>query len=473
MTSLFKETFVADGVANVFFFTGQDENGDALSLNLETVEITIDGNVLVEGVDFSVDRPNASFDLSGGSSPYSPPIVANETTIYAQAGRDFNVDPTIIEKMKYWHIFGGDNDTRVFLAGNPDIPNQDYRSDLTEDGIPDATYFPVDNVDIVGDKSDPILGYSTQYGSQVVHKEREIWVGDLDIDVTTNIYAFRRRPITDNVLFVAPDSIAVIENKPMFVTKKGAYQYVGATGVRDERNVEHKSDRIDKNVDPIGRDGLLQLANLEACVAVDFQEKYIIYNSVNEVAWVYDYRYLSSDESGELVGEWFVWTECPYDRAAVVNEIMYTGDNSLGVVYKYGDEINDTRNSTEQAIDSYIDTKLHTFDTYSELKLIDKVFYSMKAAIRTSADMYIRTDINGNSWQYIDTNANSIYTYGSQFTYGDPFTYGGNIFPDTKRDKIRLKKANFLQVRLRNDKLDETMGILSMVYKFLYQREVK
>jgi len=460
MTPKFKQTWVADGAASLFQFDGLDDSGTPIPLDAAEVVVTINlSTTLVETVDFTVNRTNATIDFSGGSAPYGVPT--DEDLVEAQAERTEAGNTEKINKMTIFHVFGGANDTRVFLAGNSDIPNVDYRS-----GIDDATYIPVNNFDAVGDKSDPILGYATQYTTQVVFKHREIYVAALEYDSTTGIFLLKRKPVTYNVLFSATDSIEIIDNSPTFVTEKGIYKYVGGTGVKDERNIKHISDRIDRNFDIIGRQGILQSGELDKYIAIDYDQKYMLFNPELEIAWVYDYRYL--DNKG--VGEWFIWTNMPFNCVKLIDGLIYLGSKTDNKVYVFDNQL---YNDNEAAIDAYMDTKLFTFDTYTSLKLIDKIFYTLKSEVSTSATLFIRTDVNDNLFSEIETGSASLLTYGESFTYGEDFTYGANIFPIVITEKIRIKKANFLQVRLKNDVLDEKMGIISIDLKFNYQREVK
>lgn len=57
------------------------------------------------------------------------------------------------------------NDTRVFLSGNPDEPDCDWQS-----GLYDPTYFPDTGYTRMGTDASVIVGYLKQYESQVVVK---------------------------------------------------------------------------------------------------------------------------------------------------------------------------------------------------------------------------------------------------------------------------------------------------------------
>ena len=70
-----------------------------------------------------------------------------------------------INKCRFAGLYGGKNDTRVFLSGNPDEPDCDWQS-----GLYDPTYFPDTGYTRMGTDASAIVGYLKQYESQVVVK---------------------------------------------------------------------------------------------------------------------------------------------------------------------------------------------------------------------------------------------------------------------------------------------------------------
>ena len=52
-------------------------------------------------------------------------------------------------------------------------------------------------------------------------------------------------------------------------------------------------------------------------------------------------------------------------------------------------------------------------------------------------------------------------------------TYGANLFPQEVPNKVKAKKIVYFQMELRNEALDESLGILSTGLKYRYQGEEK
>ncbi|MFQ9126174.1 MAG: hypothetical protein ACLR4Z_04360 [Butyricicoccaceae bacterium] len=78
-----------------------------------------------------------------------------------------------INRCRIAGLYGGKNDTRVFLAGNPDEPHCDWQS-----GLYDPTYFPDTGFARMGTEASAIAGYLKQYESQIIVKTGGAQGGD-------------------------------------------------------------------------------------------------------------------------------------------------------------------------------------------------------------------------------------------------------------------------------------------------------
>ena len=206
-------------------------------------------------------------------------------------------------------IFGGENDTRVFLGGNAAAPATDYYSDLY-----DPTYFAADAYTTIGSDDDPIMAYSLQYDTMIIHKKRSTWNRRFEIVDGKALYSIR--PVNDYVGVFAPKSVQLLDNAPVMLTENGVYCLVGGK-VRDERNMEHISERVDKR--------LLQEGNLEKAVSFDFQGLYGL--GLNDKVYLYDYRRK----------EWLYWEGIPAISFLATDERLYFG-SADGRIYLFCQE---------------------------------------------------------------------------------------------------------------------------------------
>jgi len=169
-------------------------------------------------------------------------------------------------------LFGGDNDTRVFMAGNPsaEFKNVRFHSELY-----DPSYFPDVNFTKIGSDNASIKGFAKQFNTQVILKEKRdndtpIWSSNYYLSTADGTVSFPVQPINDSVGCNASDSIQMVENTPYYLDSLKGVHLLAMTNVRDQRNVKRISDEINKL--------LLAESSIE-----------------NAQSAVYKYRYMLSD----------------------------------------------------------------------------------------------------------------------------------------------------------------------------------
>jgi hypothetical protein len=185
------------------------------------------------------------------------------------AGKTVSGAPEKIKNCTFSVAFGGSNDTRMFLSGNPNMPEYAFRS-----GLYDPTYFPENGFYKYPER---VKGFSKQYDYLVVHREGGIHQITYSMSDTGTV-SFPSKPINDEVGTIATQSIQIIENNPVFLSKDGVYMLT-ASNVRDERNVTHISLTVDRK--------LLLESGLNQAVSIDYDKKYWL--AVNGKVYVLDY----------------------------------------------------------------------------------------------------------------------------------------------------------------------------------------
>lgn len=423
----FKDSFSGDGAA-------VDYQLSLTNLDATTVKATVDNVAQTEGTDFTVDRINGKVTFTTApTTGTNNVIITAYKTIAGFADR--------IKKSKFHAIFGGTNDTRVFVA---------KENIVRRSGLFDPTYFPENGF---YEYSQTVKGFSKQYDYLIVEMERS--KRQIGFELVNGEPSFPSKPINDQVGTLAPYSMQIIENNPVSLSKDGVYMLVGSN-VRDERNVIHISEQVD--------DKLLLEANLENAVSVEFDQKYWL--AINGNVYVLDYTKKNTNPYGEWV---------PYDNihASCFLEIdrqLYFGSDSEGLIYRFKDkEEQEAYHDDGMPITAYWVSKVYSFGADEKRKLVEKVFFSLRPDIRTSADLYVTTDRK--TRKKIDTTRMDLIDY--RYLDYSKWSYYSNIFPQETRTKVKAKKIVYFQMELRNELLDESMGILSIALKYQYQGEVK
>jgi hypothetical protein len=422
----FKETFSGDNTGKDFYLSLKDLDATPVTAKVDNVD-------KVEGTDFTVDRATGKVSFTG-----TPPTGTNNVEVTAfktQAGF-----PERIKKCTFHVLFGGTNDTRVFVSGNPDLPNHMWRS-----GLYDPTYFPENGFYKVGSDREKITGFVKQYDFLVIEKESS--KGNMQYQLDNGEPSFPIKPLNDHVGTIAPKTIQVIENNPISLGKTGVH-ILTQSNVRDERNIVHVSANVDRK--------LLSEPNLKEAISIDFDRKYWL--AVNNKVYVYDYG----------INEWYIYDNIPASCFLELDGTLYFGGEGRLYRFKKESELNPfTDDGTP--INAYWKSKYFTFEADHLRKVVDRVFFSMKPYTRTSADIYYTTDKKVSN--LVKTKRMDMMDF-SMFEFPF-FSFVRSTFPQEVMVKIKAKKITHFQIKIVNNKPDESLGLLSLGIKFRYGSEVK
>lgn len=424
----FKESFSGDGVAKVF----------KLSLtNLDSTPITgtVDNQPMVEGTNFTADRVTGTITFNG-----IPAKGTNNITVTAYKTQA-NL-PNMIKNCRFNVLYGGSNDTRVFVSGNPNYKNRIWRSDLHN-----PAYFPENGFYQIGADNEAITGFSKQYDTLIIEKERS--KATITYTLAENgLSSFPSKPLNDQIGTTAPKSIQIIENNPVSLTRTGVHMLV-QSNVRDERNVQHISSNVDAR--------LLAETNLEAAISVDFQRKYWL--AINGRVYIYDYA----------IGEWYIYDNIPATCFIIYENNLYFGTNN-GLVYRFSSE-NESNPYMDDTtpINAYWTSKYMSFEAEHLKKNVDRIFFSIRPAAQTSVDVYYET--NKKISELIKTKSAGRFSFLElSFPY---FSFNRSVFPQPFAVRFKAKKITHFQLRLVNNKPYESLGLLSLAIKFSYGSQVK
>lgn len=229
---------------------------------------------------------------------------------------------------RYNMFYGGENDTKIFLWGNPDYPDSRIWSD-TVDGISSVTYFPESNYTRVGDGS-KICDIVRQYDRQLIFCQNSAYLSYIEncTDALGRSYfSFPIRTVSDTKGSAVSGQSKLIGNIPITLMNDGLYKWV-STSQRDERNTVKISSRID---------AALQKEDVSAAKMYDFEYKselYIYFPNGRVYVYAYDkdvfYLYdnifahtFFSDSTGKLYffdgdGKLYMFDDVPDDNGAPI-----------------------------------------------------------------------------------------------------------------------------------------------------------
>lgn len=418
-------------------------NGDNTATKYVLAEksnISVD-KVLVGGVEKTVTTHytvNATKDEITFTSGNTPGTGTNNVEIYYT--HDNNTDRA--EAVKYTHarIYGGKNDNRVFLYGNG---NRVIFSDLA-DGVPSAEYFPVFNTMDIGSPQYDVTGLSVQYDRMLIHKERGTWWTNYDYDSALMTANFPVYPLNDNVGVSYKGTEQIIENNPFVLMNKQLWQFV-ASNVRDERNVQYMSEKVETLLEQ------LDFANVMTLDYEKFGEYWII---LDNRVYIYNYR----------LGVWYYY---------------YLADNVTAVCIKDNQVVLGTDTGNLLAMDGSLDDNGTLINAYAETGWLDYGYSYMRKFLNfmwvqifpesnTSVEVHYQLDrtkpymINDVKYNAI-TLPDLVKEIGYENLMFDDmdfadFSFLTNYNPKSFRLKPKAKKFNYIKFTfINNDKSHLTL----------------
>lgn len=446
----FKDSFSTLGTDTVFQLSLK-------GLDSTTVKAVVNGVDKVEGTDFTVDRTE-------GKVTFTTAPAKGTNNVIITAFKTFEGHAERIKKCTLVTLFGGSNDTRPFVSGNKDMPGYVWRL-----GLYDPSYAPENGFYKYPQN---VTGFSKQYDYLVVHMVNGYRV--INYELVNGEASFPSKPINDQVGTIASDSIQIIENNPVSLSKNGVYMLV-ASNVRDERNVKHISENVD--------DRLLKEPNLEQAISIEYDQKYWL--ALNGNVYIYDY----------MIGEWYIFDNVHANCFIERNRELYFGSSKLGLLYRFKrEEELFPYNDDGDFINAYWMSAKVNFSAAEMNKLVQKLFATMSPMRHTSCNFYYVSDMvsfpknKSNLPDYSTLNyAKSFYNdkiFDAKTEFIDSarnewfdyetldyslWSYNTSEEPDIVVMKVKAKKVAYYQLVIQNTRMNEGLKIDSLALKFIYQ----
>ncbi|MEH7355691.1 hypothetical protein V7150_19365 [Neobacillus drentensis] len=432
----FKDSFSGDETSTVYqmSLTGLDST---------LVSAVVGTTTINEGTGLTVDRVN-------GKVTFTTAPAKGTNNVIITAGKTVSGYPERIKKCTMAVGFGGSNDTRTFISGNPDMPEYMFRS-----GLYDATYWLENGYYRLSEK---VMGFSKQYDYLIVERPNGKHIINFQI-TEAGVVSFPSKPINNQVGAIASGSIQIIENNPVSLSKDGVYMLV-ASNVRDERNVVHVSSKIDRK--------LMLESGLDTAVSIDYDKKYWL--AINGNVYILDYTQKSKDNR---YGEWYVYNNINASCFLVKNGFLYFGSLTDGLVYRFKKEYEGAAyNDDGLAINAYWKSKQLTFGRDEMKKFIESLYFAIKPASKTSADFYYSSNKKENVLINVGKKI-QFNTFNFKSIDFKNFTFYTSNFPKEVKSKVKAKQVTHFQLMIQNNKLDESLSLLSLGIEYRYQSKIR
>ncbi len=355
-----------------------------------------------------------------------------------------------IDRCRIFGLYGGKNDTRVFVSGNPQEPNTDWQS-----GLYDPSYFPDNGYTRIGSDSSAVMGYLRQYDTQLVLKQdgqdAKQYLRTFSLDENGRpMYALKQGAEAAGALGF--DSLATLGDVPMYLSAEGVMGVFG-TEVSQQRTISGVSARIDKK--------LKKEMELGHAAAVAWNNR--LYLAVGGHCYVADGRQMLNG-----VPEWYFWDNVPAACFLAEEQTLRfgTADGRVCCFCKENDW--DAYYDDGQAIRAHWSTPFSPLGKWGRSKNILSFTPVLMPYRRTSAEIICRTD---KGRKRAKTVALHVFSF-AQFSFRT-FTFHAIASAVPVCVCRRQRRVHLFQAIVRNTRAGEPFGILSMVTRYTVRTPVQ
>ena len=469
----FNESFHGDGTTKIYYVKGDDDNVIDWTV---TPKITVDGE---ETTAFTVDSTNKAITFTTAPSKG----VLNVVMTLTLKSSSMSEDRERLKKSKYCITFGGNNNSRLFLAGGGDSKyfwSESY----------DATYWPENNWAVLGNSEYDITGFGLQYNILVIFKADEIYsLSSYTQSSSTTLIeedygteAFKAQLVNATVGCDAPGSIQLIDNKLTWLNSRLGLCTLVSTNIVDERNVRPISRNIDRT-NNLGVKGILDYTeDLESIRSVDYDSKYFLVFPESGMCFMWDYAispyyYTSSKETDTKILDFFLFDNFYVGQFIKIGQdLVYVNSNSsfnknLIKLNNTFEDLDFNGDGENDAIKSYYMTPYLQFNAVNYLKTVKNIYVQVRGDTSSVIDMWYYTDESLDPEQEPE----SIRIGGriwSKFGW-DNFQWLSVNHAKTFRRKCSLKKIEMCAFYFENNDVGRDMSISHIALQYQIVKNIK
>ena len=417
------------------------------------------GTEKTEGTDFTVDRAEGTITFT--TAPTAP-ASGKEDGLSVQFPKTVTGYADKIRKCRIIFSYGVGTSDRLIFSGNPDLPNQDWTSELN-----DPTYIPDLSYSNVGIEGVPIMGYCRLGEYLGIIKSDDghdttVFVRSASTDSSGNA-VFPLKQAIAGVGAVAMHSFGQLLDEPLFLSGTGVYA-VTSNVVTSQRICQNRSYYVDG--------ALTKEPNLENACGVEWMGMYLI--SINGHVYILDGRQQKtyrSESLGDYVYECYYWENVP--ATAMINvksgaeEILYFG-TADGKICRFNTDRTDMTEFSDDgaAITAVWATKADDDGDSTVLKTMIKkgCAVTLKPFTRSSAKILFRTDRDCAPIQAQNGTMDIFDWTDIDFSR---FTFNSNDGPQEIMFNAKVKKYKRLQIVIKNDAVNEGFGVFGITKHYV------
>lgn len=417
------------------------------------VSVKVDGEVLEELVDYTVDLEAGTVTFEEAPPVTDPPTNNTVEIIYSKANEDaYNA----VMDCPYAITYGGTGDLCVVMGGCPAQPNAFFWNG--NHIVMDATYFPVSNYQLAGDTDDMITGFGKQQSFLVVFKEHSIGrakqnTEEIDGRVTVDMPYMA---INDRIGCDLPWSIQLIDNNLVWCNTEQGVHILKDSSYAYENNIQCISLKV--NESSFSTFTLLDdVRTGEVICSVDDNKHYWLVTKGH--AWLWDY-----ENSHYKTPSWYFYTN--------INAVAFASEmdnlwhiNDEGRLTKFNRYWRDY----DGPIDKSFRFTVQFFGGYDRLKNVNSVIFSLRPDTDSVTKLtYITdyesredlTDLSHSAWRLVPRDLSFRNLAGTGF---------GAVF----RRRPMCRRVKHFTMQLDNNIAGQDLSIVSAQIFYNYQGRLR
>ena len=441
-----------------------------------------------------------SYDPQNGRVLFTvaPPVTDPPTnnTVHITYELDNPEAQKSIDDCRYAAVYGGTGELCVVMAGSEEQPNAYFWSGNSSIKM-DASYFPMEQVQLAGASEERITGFGKQQGNLIVLKEGSVGKTALGVQEINGrvMIDMPYVPINATIGCDLPWSIQPVENNLVFANRKGIYMLLDTTPANENnivcisRKINGSAERPGYLADVAGNRGARsqseasgsgnessatildvypslnggtreasgEIGEDEVCACDDGTHYYL---TVNGHTWAWNYEL-----SGWNNPSWFLLTNI--NAVALIcegQEICYI--NGQGSLVGLHNEYNDYG----EPIERLFRFPTMNFGSYDCRKNVNSVIVTLGAYEEENTELWYLTDYEERRDL---TNLRVVDEEGTQGTEpcGDSSTHGPvPCVPDTRPQSARVpavfrrrpmcRRVLHFTMKLKNENVNEGFALV-------------
>lgn len=412
----------------------------------ETAPTVIVNGTTLTAEDYTFDATNGTVTLDTAATP-------NLNGIVITAYKTYSTDINSIKNCRIISSFGGLNEVKVVVGGNPNFPNYFFATATS-----DPTYFPYNLYNLVGTPEDPITAFAGQFNTLIIFKQNSIYSATYSIN-DDGVVRIPANPVNQSIGCDCPYTVQLVNNNLTWLNSKHGVCGLFSTSVENERNVRVLSTNINGTA---YAPGLMAEANKTTAVSADIDGRYWLCLNGNVYLW--DYTIKTYAGKPEYLSWWKFDNIKPCGFIQDGANTYYARNDEESFV-----EFTDVFSDYDGAINAYWYSIPFDGDGTHTEKIVKDLYIECRGQTNTTAQLkYItdyvsRYDLTPLTARNFSLLPLSLSAFSLQITK----------YSKTHHRKPNAKFTRHLQIGLFNNVAGEDLSITGMTLMFVIMRGVR